>query len=115
MDPVEDRQVIEVIDPAHFVLTRLEYLLLLPSQGGERLDDPVLNGLAASLLHGGEDIQAELPVVGALLDKGEPSGRAKPGPHFAKLARQDSSEDRTDADICEKVPRFADFCPRPDA
>ena len=111
MDSLEDRHGVEVVDPANLALQRFQYLLLTPSQGGKWFDDPVVNGLQHLFLHGGEDIQSQLSVVRPLFDQSEPFGRAEPGPHFPKLARENSSEDRTHADIREKVPVPANLCP----
>src|SRR4029450_3632164 len=108
MNSIEDGKRVEIVDPLHFRFGILEFLLLKPPQGWERLDDPVFDCLEDLAGHRAEDIPGELPIVGPPAHQGEACGLAESGPHLLKLNREDLSEDRAHADVREKVSLFAD-------
>src|SRR6476619_5062535 len=107
MNSIENGERAEIVDPFHFPFNVFQLLLLKLPQGWKGLDDPIFNCLEDFAPQRSENIQGELPVVRPLLNQGKACRFAKSRPHFSKLTCEDSSEDRADADIREKVSVFA--------
>src|ERR1700675_1362703 len=98
MNTVEDGQAVQVLRPTHFGRKCFQRLLLQPAKQRERLDDPIFDSSQRFVVCGGQDIEGQLPVIRALLDKGKLARSSEAQPHFSKLSGKDRSKDRPYAD-----------------
>ena len=109
MNTLEEGEVGDVFDPVDNRLKCLQGPLLFSAKvaNGSTIQYSALSEYL--FIQGGEDIQRQLPIIGALLNETKSRRPAQTKPHFPKLPRQNLPKNGTHTNIGKIIPPLADL------